>query len=126
MSSVSIIPVEIVTEFVFLAGSTITLPVTEQNNLEALNLIPAEVPQSITVEQALCRIIEGKDRLKVQRVIARSFVNVIQSIDGFKYSERQALNKEGSNGTRFKYVCIKSLQHRKKSQQKREGRNRES
>lgn len=110
-SSASIIPVETVTEFIFSAGSTITIPVTQQGNLDAL-IIAEEFAQSITVDQALCRGLEGKDRLKVQRAITRSIIDIIQSIDGFKYSERRIWNKEGGDGTRFKYVCADSLQNR--------------
>jgi hypothetical protein len=117
----SLIPVEIVTEFVFGAGSTITVPVVQQENLGALGFAPTEFPQIITVEQALCRDIQGKERLKTQRAIARSFIEVVQAIDGFKYSERQAFNKDGTDGARFKYVCIDSLQKRdRKSNAKKE------
>lgn len=66
----SFIPTEIVTEFVFAAVSTLTIPVTQQANLETL-IEPADFPQSITVEHALCRDIDGKARLKVQRAIVR-------------------------------------------------------
>jgi hypothetical protein len=66
----SLIPVETVTEFVFGAASTITVPVAHQTALDAL-IEPAEYLQSITVDYALCRDIDGKDRLKVQRAIAR-------------------------------------------------------
>ena len=119
-SSASIIPVEVVTEFVFTASSTITVPVIQQSNLDALGFVPASIPQSITVEHALCHGIHGKDRLKTQRAIARSFIDVIQAIDGFKYLERQALNKENSDGLRFKYVCADSLQnHDRKSNKKK-------
>jgi hypothetical protein len=62
--------VEIVTEFVFAASSTITIPVTQQPNLDAL-IQPADFLQSITVEHALCRTVIGKDRLKAQRAAAR-------------------------------------------------------
>ncbi|KAF2791240.1 hypothetical protein K505DRAFT_351438 [Melanomma pulvis-pyrius CBS 109.77] len=105
-----LIPTEIVTEFVFGVGSTITVPVTQQSNLEAM-IHPAEFPQSITVELALCRNTEGKERLRTQ-----CFIEIIQKTDGFKYLERQASNKDGGDGTRFKYVCVDSLQnqHRKR------------
>ncbi|KAF2648024.1 hypothetical protein K491DRAFT_699236 [Lophiostoma macrostomum CBS 122681] len=111
-NATSLIPVEIVTEFVFAANSTITIPVIQQGNLDALGVISADVPQSLTVEYALCRDIEGKDRLKTQRAVARSLIDVIQGIDGFQYTERQAFNKEGTDGTRFKYICMDSLQNR--------------
>jgi hypothetical protein len=62
--------VEIVTEFVFAAASTITITVAQQLALDAL-IEPADHLQSITVDYALCRDIDGKDRLKVQRAIAR-------------------------------------------------------
>lgn len=62
----SLIPVEIVTEFVFAAASTITVPVAHQLALDAL-IEPADHLQSITVGYALCRSIDGKERLKVQR-----------------------------------------------------------
>ncbi|KAF2751275.1 hypothetical protein M011DRAFT_491810 [Sporormia fimetaria CBS 119925] len=87
-NAASFIPVEIITEFVFAAASTITVPATQQTNLGALAILPAEYPQSITV----------------QRAIARSVIDVVQAIDDFKYTERQAVNKEGSDGVRFKYV----------------------
>lgn len=66
----SLIPVEIVTEFVFTAASTITIPVAQQTALDAL-IEPAGYLQSIIADYALCRDIDGKDRLKVQRAIAR-------------------------------------------------------
>jgi hypothetical protein len=66
----ALIPVETVTEFVFGAASTITIPVGQQPALDEL-IEPAEYLQSITVDYALCRDIDGKDRLKVQRATAR-------------------------------------------------------
>ncbi len=69
-SASSPIPTEIATEFVFAVASTITIPVFQQPHLEAL-LQPAEFLQSITVEYALCSNIDGKDRLKIQRAVAR-------------------------------------------------------
>jgi hypothetical protein len=62
--------VEVVTEFVFATHSTITVPVSQQANLDTL-FQPADYPQSILVDHALCRDIEGKERLKLQRAIAR-------------------------------------------------------
>lgn len=112
------------TEFVFAVGSTITISVDQQPNLIALGLVPADYPQSITVYQALCRDITGKDRLKVQRAVTRSFIDEFQSVDGFKYFERQAFNKDGTDGARFKYVCIDSLQNRdRKSNTKKDENN---
>ena len=102
------------TEFLFASTSTITIPVCQQANLDLLELIPAEVPQSITVDHALCHNFAGKARLKVQRAVARSLIDVIQGIDGFKYTERQAYNNDGSEGTRFKYVCVDSYQNRER------------
>ncbi|KAG9189340.1 hypothetical protein G6011_06208 [Alternaria panax] len=110
-NAASFIPTDVVTEFIFAIASIITIPVTQQPSLDAL-IEPAHHPQSIGVEYALCRYIIGKDRLKVQRAIARSIIEAIQNIDGFKYSERSAQNKEGSDGTRLKYVCQDSLQKR--------------
>jgi hypothetical protein len=66
----SLIPVETVTEFVFAAASTITIPVAQQPALATL-IQPAEYLQSITVDYALCRDIDGKNRLTLQRAIAR-------------------------------------------------------
>jgi hypothetical protein len=110
--------------------------VTHQPNLDAL-IQPADFLQSIAVEYALCRDIDGKDRLKVQRAIAkytqhcaitvtplmqhRSIIEAIQEADGFKYSERSAQNKEGGDGARLKYVCRDSFQNRdRKSNMKKE------
>lgn len=61
---------DIATEFVFGKASTITVPVTQQPNLDAL-FEPADYPQSIIVEYALCSGMDGKERLKLQRAIAR-------------------------------------------------------
>ena len=61
---------DIVTEFVFGKSSTITVPVTQQLQLDVL-FEPADHAQSIAVEHALCYGIEGKERLKLQRAIAR-------------------------------------------------------
>ncbi|KAL5383963.1 hypothetical protein PMIN06_011524 [Paraphaeosphaeria minitans] len=118
-NAASLIPVGIVTEFVFNKTSTITVPVTQQPNLDAL-FEPTDYPQSITVEHSLCYGIHGKERLKLQRAIARCFIEAIQAIDGFQYTERQACNKDGSDGAKFKYVCLDSLQNRdRKSKAKR-------
>ncbi|KAH7408489.1 hypothetical protein DE146DRAFT_376046 [Phaeosphaeria sp. MPI-PUGE-AT-0046c] len=107
----SLIPIEVVTEFIFAAASAITIPVAQQLALDAL-IKPADYLQSITVDYALCRDIDGKARLKVQRAIARSIVEVIQGADGYRYAERSAQSKEGGDGARFKYVCNDSLQNR--------------
>ncbi|KAF2126251.1 hypothetical protein P153DRAFT_359900 [Dothidotthia symphoricarpi CBS 119687] len=116
----SLIPVEIVTEFIFAAASTITIPVTQQHSLDAL-IEPANFPQSIAAEYGLCRDIDGKDRLKVQRAVARSILDALQGVDGFKYTERNAHNREGGDGARFKYVCQDSLQNKnRKSNKKKE------
>lgn len=69
-NAASLIPTDVVTEFVFGKTSTITVPVTQQPNLDSL-FEPADYPQSITVDHALCHGIEGKERLKLQRAIAR-------------------------------------------------------
>jgi hypothetical protein len=66
----SLIPIETVTEFVFATASTITIPAAQQSALNAL-IQPAEHLQSITVEYALCRDIDGQERLKIQRAVAR-------------------------------------------------------
>ncbi|KAF2714694.1 hypothetical protein K504DRAFT_445656 [Pleomassaria siparia CBS 279.74] len=125
-NAATLIPTEIVTEFVFGVTSTITLSVAQQPNLEAL-IQPADFPQSITVEIALCRDIDEKCRLKTQRAISRCFIETIQGIDGFKYSERQVWNKDGGEGTRFKYVCVDSFQNRyRKSNVKQEKAKREN
>ncbi|KAI4956236.1 hypothetical protein J4E91_000447 [Alternaria rosae] len=116
-NAASFIPTDVVTEFVFATASTITIPVTQQPSLNAL-IQPADHLQSIAVEYALCRDIDGKERLKVQRAIARSIIEVIQDTDGFKYSERSAQSKEGGDGARLKYVCQDSLQNRKSNLKK--------
>ncbi|EUC48153.1 hypothetical protein COCMIDRAFT_88243 [Bipolaris oryzae ATCC 44560] len=116
----SFIPTHVVTEFVFAPASTITMPVTQQPNLDIL-IEPADHLQSIAVEHALCKDIHGKQRLQVQRAIARSIITTIQETDGFAYSERSAQNRDGSDGVRFKYVCLDSLQNRyRKSNKKRD------
>jgi hypothetical protein len=66
----SLIPVEVVTEFIFAAASAITIPVAFQPALDAI-IQPADYSQSITVDYTLCRDIDGKDRMKAQRAIAR-------------------------------------------------------
>ncbi|KAJ4363580.1 glycoside hydrolase 3 [Neocucurbitaria cava] len=115
-----LIPTEIITEIVFSAASTITIPVTYQPDLDAL-IEPADFLQSITVECALCRDIDRKERLKVQRAIARSIIEAIQDADGFRYAERRAVNKEGGDGARFKYICLDSFQNKyRKSNMKKE------
>ncbi|KAF2638568.1 hypothetical protein P280DRAFT_404552 [Massarina eburnea CBS 473.64] len=123
-NAASLIPMEIATEFVFSLTSTITISVAQQSHLDSL-FDPAAWPQSIAVEYALCRDAEGKERLKLQRAIARSILETIQEIDGFKYAERQALNKEGSDGTRFKYVCVDSLQNRDRKANRKKGKGKE-
>ncbi|KAH7076097.1 hypothetical protein FB567DRAFT_535448 [Paraphoma chrysanthemicola] len=115
-----LIPVEVVTEFIFAAASTITIPVAQQPALDVL-IEPAEHLQSMTVDYALCRDIDGKERLKIQRAIAKSIIEAIQGADGFKYSERSAQSKEGGDGARLKYVCKDSFQNRdRKNNMKKE------
>lgn len=69
-NAASFIPTDIVTEFVFGISSTITISVAQQPNLDLL-FEPADYLQSIPVEHALCRSFNGKERLKLQRAIAR-------------------------------------------------------
>lgn len=64
------IPSDIVTDFVFGPASTITIPVTQQADLEEL-IEPQDYAQSIQVEYALCRDLVGKDRLKIQRAVSK-------------------------------------------------------
>jgi hypothetical protein len=53
-----------------------------------------------------------------------SFVDTIQNVDGFKYSERSAKNKDGDDGIRFKYVCADSVQsHKGGVKKEKEGEN---
>ncbi|EMD63767.1 hypothetical protein COCSADRAFT_144149 [Bipolaris sorokiniana ND90Pr] len=116
----SFIPTHVVTEFVFAPASTITIPVTQQPNLGIL-IEPANHLQSIAVEHALCKDIHGKQRLQVQRAIARSIIATIQETDHFTYSERSARNKDGGDGARFRYVCLDSMQNRyRKSNKKKD------
>lgn len=37
---------------------------------------------------------------------------MIQEIDGFRYTEHHAWNKDGSDGARYKYICLDSSLHR--------------
>ncbi|KAH6625773.1 hypothetical protein C7974DRAFT_207173 [Boeremia exigua] len=118
----SLIPSDVVTEFVFAAASTVTIPVTQQTSLDAL-IEPQDYAQSIQVEYALCREIDGKERLVIQRAIAKSIVAAIEETDGFKYSERHASNsKARGDGARFRYVCQDSLENkdRKANKKKKE------
>lgn len=78
----SLIPTDIVTEFIFAIASTITIPAVHQVALDAL-IEPADYPQSITVDYALCRDVDGKDRLKLQRAIAK-YVEATQAADAYK------------------------------------------
>ncbi|EAT79790.2 hypothetical protein SNOG_12990 [Parastagonospora nodorum SN15] len=111
----ALIPVETVTEFIFGAASTITIPVGQQPSLNEL-IEPAEYLQSITVDYALCRDIDGKDRLKVQRAIARSIIEAIQDADGFKYAEKSAQSKDGGDGARFNVQFKNKRSHKKKKE----------
>ncbi|KAF1927347.1 uncharacterized protein M421DRAFT_101765 [Didymella exigua CBS 183.55] len=117
----TLIPSDIVTEFVFAAASTVTVPVTQQANLDAL-IEPQDYAQSIQVEYALCREFNSKDRLKIQRAVSKSIVAAIEEADGFKYSERRAYNsKTGGDGARLNYVCQDSLQNKdRKANKKKE------
>ncbi|EMD92963.1 hypothetical protein COCC4DRAFT_139119 [Bipolaris maydis ATCC 48331] len=116
----SFIPTHVVTEFVFAPASTITIPVTQQPNLDIL-IEPADHLQTIAVEHALCKDIHGKQRLQVQRAIARAIMATVQETDSFAYSERSALNKDGGDGVRFRYVCLDSMQNRyRKSNKKKD------
>ncbi|CAI9626101.1 unnamed protein product [Alternaria burnsii] len=124
-NAASFIPTDVVTEFIFATASTITIPVTQQLNLNAL-IQPADHIQSIAAEYALCRDIDGKDRLKVQRAIARSIIKAIQDTDGFKYSERSAQNREGGDGARFRYVCQDSFQNRDRKSNTKKGKSLDS
>ncbi|KAI8942181.1 hypothetical protein NX059_000268 [Plenodomus lindquistii] len=108
-SASSLIPTAIVTEFIFAAASTITIPVTHQPNLDAL-IEPADFLQSITVEHALCRDVDNKETLKAQRTIARSIIDTIEDADGFKYKERSVSNTKSGDGLRLRYVCTDSPQ----------------
>ena len=119
----SLIPEEAVVEFVFSPESTITVPVAQQPNLGELGVLPAEYPQTITIDQALCRNIEGADRLKIQRAVTKCLIELVERIDGYRYRERQAWNKDGEDGIRFKFVCSESLQNRDRQMNRKRGGN---
>ncbi|KAB2107381.1 hypothetical protein AG0111_0g4203 [Alternaria gaisen] len=137
-NAASFIPTDVVTEFIFATASTTTIPVTQQPNLDAL-IQPADHPQSTAAEYALCRDIDGKDRLKVQRAIAR-YLNLpclhnyyLCNLDllsklfrTLMASERSAQNKEGGDGARFKYVCQDSFQNRDRKSNTRKGKSLDS
>jgi len=53
-SAAGLIPTEVITEFIFGLGSTVTIPVTQQSNLDSL-IEPADFAQSVSVELSLCR-----------------------------------------------------------------------
>ena len=44
-------------------------------------------------------------------ICIRSIADAIQDVDGFKYLERRAQNKEGSDGARFSFICQNSIQN---------------
>lgn len=45
-------------------------------------------------------------------ILLRSIIEAIQDADGFRYAERRAVNKEGGDGSRFKYICLDSFQNK--------------
>ncbi len=70
VNAAQLIPTSIISVYLFATTSNITIPVTHQANLAAL-IEPQDFPQAISVEAALCHDIFGKDRLKVQRAVAK-------------------------------------------------------
>ncbi|KAF2806171.1 uncharacterized protein BDZ99DRAFT_479448 [Mytilinidion resinicola] len=114
-TSQSIIPETDSAQFVFYNDSTIQLSATAVHSGKAGNKYPTLPPNGhvdtvISLEEALYRTTEPKPKVKPQRVVARSIIEVFQKVDGFKYTERQA-SSTIDDGTRFKYVCADSLQN---------------
>jgi hypothetical protein len=67
--ALSLNPLNIVTEFVFFAAaSTVTIPVIQQANLDALIELH-DFAQRIQVEYAFTRHYDGKDRLEILRAV---------------------------------------------------------
>ncbi|KAF2497706.1 hypothetical protein BU16DRAFT_322903 [Lophium mytilinum] len=112
----SIIPETDSAQFIFYSDSMIQLSATSAHNGTAgykhASLVPNGNPKTaISLEEALYRTAEPKPKVKHQRVVAKSIIEVFQKVDGFKYTERQASNNI-EDGTRFKFVCADSLQNR--------------
>ncbi|OCK74481.1 hypothetical protein K432DRAFT_409819 [Lepidopterella palustris CBS 459.81] len=117
--SESLIPEMVTAKFLFSVDAIINVSEALQENLPSSRSSNGSVPNALHVEQTLYRTTGGKERVKPQIAIAKSVVNAVQRVDCFKYTERQAWGyiqgaKEGSgdDGTRFKFVCVDSLQNR--------------
>ncbi|OCL05214.1 hypothetical protein AOQ84DRAFT_345127 [Glonium stellatum] len=108
----SLIPETVAAEFLFGINSTITMPIAQQENGSAAGSSTGLPQRIVSVEEAFCRKMDSKARVKPQRAIAKSLVEAVQKLDGFRYTERQAWGHKNDDGTRFKFVCVDSLQNR--------------
>lgn len=64
---------------------------------------------SISIMQALMPMPDDKQTLKRQRVIAKAIVDVIQRVDGFRYSFHNNWKSGEEGAHRFSYYCNDSL-----------------
>lgn len=63
----------------------------------------------MSIVEALAHTENSKERMRKQRAIAKSCVEAIQRVDGFRYSFHNNWNSREDDAFRFSYYCNDSL-----------------
>ena len=66
----------------------------------------------LLVSLAVAPLEDAKLKLKRQRAVSREILRVIQTVDGFRYLEKEAWDTKHYDGYRFKYLCRDSYQNK--------------
>jgi len=116
------VPEVVYSEFIF--GQTVPLEVENLPD-EWKESLGASAGSSITlrVGSAVALMSDAKVKLKRQRAVARAVLKSIQSVDGFKYFEKEAWDTKHNDGYRFKFLCRDSYQNKDRAQNKARSSN---
>jgi len=116
------VPEVVYSEFIF--GQSVPLEVENLPD-EWKESLGAPTSSTITlpVGSAVALMSDAKVKLKRQRAVARAVLKSIQSVDSFKYFEKEAWDTKHNDGYRFKFLCRDSYQNKDRAQNKARSSN---
>jgi hypothetical protein len=115
------VPDVVYSEFIF--DSSVGLLVEGLPDEWRDSLAVGDGPTQITVPVAVAQLADAKVKLKRQRAVARGVLKSIQSVDGFKYFEKEAWDTKHNDGYRFKFLCRDSFQNKDRAQNRARSSN---
>ena len=115
----AVVPEVVYSEFIF--GQAVPLEV--ENLPDEWKELLGAAASNLRVGSAVALMHDAKIKLKRQRAVARAVLKSIQSVDGFKYFEKEAWDTKHNDGYRFKFLCRDSYQNKDRAQNKARSSN---